>query len=507
MSLGLFAAPSFLLLCAPGVAFAQTDALAGQSQRGKELMAAGRYADAVPVYRELVKAVPNNPGLLLNLGMALHLAGHDQDALKPLESALRLQPDLLPAALFLGTANLRLGRNEAAVAPLQKAVRLQPDNPDARSMLAEALLALARYAQAEPHLRRLSELAPTDPASWFDLGNVYEDMAGQAFDEILKDDPESPFALALAADAELKQDRRRAAFDLYRQAIARGAKLRGLHAAVASIYREAGHAEWAATEEQKEKQLRAPDCTRTPLECAFSAGRFQDVITAASKPSKTKTAETRYWLVRACNELAGSAFNRLTALPASAHSHEWMAQRHRAERRYLESADEWRRAQALAPKDPRLQLELAVTLRLGDDFAGAQKVLEALLSAAPDAPEPNYLLGDVLLARQQPERAVTLLEKALRLEPDWPHAHGALGRAYALLGRTADAIPHLEKALPVDTDGSLLYQLARSYQAAGRSDDAQKALADYQAFKQRSETESEAPAAEAPLPPPDGRLP
>jgi predicted Zn-dependent protease len=44
-------------------------------------MAAGRYAEAVPVYRDLVKAVPGNPGLVLNLGMALHLAGQDQEAL------------------------------------------------------------------------------------------------------------------------------------------------------------------------------------------------------------------------------------------------------------------------------------------------------------------------------------------------------------------------------------------------------------------------------------------
>ena len=34
--------------------------------RGRELMAAGRYAEAVPVYRELVAQLPGNPGLLLN---------------------------------------------------------------------------------------------------------------------------------------------------------------------------------------------------------------------------------------------------------------------------------------------------------------------------------------------------------------------------------------------------------------------------------------------------------
>ena len=56
--------------------------------------------------------------------------------------------------------------------------------------------------------------------------------------------------------------------------------------------------------------------------------------------------------------------------------------------------------------------------------------------------------------------------------PAAPHAHGALGRAYALAGRAADAIPHLKQALPADVDGSLRYQLARAYQAAGQADEA-----------------------------------
>src|SRR5213078_3331777 len=49
----------------------QTDSLALKSQRAKQLMADGNFAQAIPIYRELNQAVPNNPGLILNLGMAL----------------------------------------------------------------------------------------------------------------------------------------------------------------------------------------------------------------------------------------------------------------------------------------------------------------------------------------------------------------------------------------------------------------------------------------------------
>src|SRR5262249_4586307 len=119
-----------------------------------------------------------------------------------------------------------------------------------------------------------------------------------------------------------------------------------------------------------------------------------------------------------------------------------------------------------------------------------------LLKTSPDLPEANGLLGDVLLAEEQPERALPLLEKAVRLRPEPPQGHGSLGRAYALVGRPADAIPHLEKALPADADGSLRYQPARCYQAAGRREDAQKALAAYEEIRKASpppETASQGP--------------
>lgn len=469
-----------LLLSSPAALLAQARDPAELSRRGSKLMAAGRYAEAVPVYRDLVKAVPDNAGLLVNLGMALHLSGQDGDAIVPLEAALKLSPDSAPASLFLGAARMSVGRTAAAVAPLQKAVRLQPESREARSMLADALVALDRHAEAEPHLRRLSRAHPRDPVVWFALGKTYEALAGQAFGRLLERDPESPLTLALVAEARLDQGQTTAAFQLYRRALERAPSQRGLHAGVAEVYRRTGHADWAALEEDKEKSLAKADCARDVLECAFAAAKHREVLAASSKLESPTEA---YWLARSANALAVEAFGRLTALPPSAPSHEWTAEMQRNEGRYAESAEEWRKAITLAPGEPRLRLELAVTLRLNQDLAGAQQVLEGLLRERADSPEASYLLGDVLLARQQPEPAIPLLEKALRLEPKMAEAHGALGRAYALVGRPADAIPHLEQALATDSDGSLRYQLARSYQATGRAEDARRALADYEEFR------------------------
>lgn len=471
--------------------------LAEKSRRGKELMAAGRYADAVPVYRDLVRAVPGNAGLLLNLGMALHMSGDDEGALAPLRAAVEADPTLGPASLFLGAANLRLGRPEAALAPLREAVRLDPADADTRSLLAEALVSLERHAEAEPHLRRLARQAPADPAAWFNLGNAYEELAGEAAGRLVAADPDSSFALALAAEARAQRGQSTAAFHLYREAMEKTPAIRGLHAAVAAIYRAAGHDDWAAVEEQKARALPRADCTRAALECAFLAGKHHDVVAAAAK---VEAPEARYWAARAYAALSEQAYERLAALPPSALFHERMATQRRQERRHAESAAYWRKAIALEPDDPRLRMELAVTLRQDRDFAGAQQVLDDLMAAAPDAPDLNYFAGDVRLARDEPALAIPFLEKAVRLAPGAPHAHGALGRAYALVGRANDAIVHLKQALPADVDGSLRYQLARSLQAAGRAEEARLALRDYEDFR-RARAEAE-PAGEAPITPP-----
>ena len=51
-------------------------------------------------------------------------------------------------------------------------------------------------------------------------------------------------------------------------------------------------------------------------------------------------------------------------------------------------------------------------------------------------------------------------------------ADASLGLALSRLGKHAEAIPHLRKALELDDDGSLHFQLANAYRAAGRLRDA-----------------------------------
>src|SRR6266568_53872 len=383
----------------------QTDSLALKSQRAKQLMAEGKFVQAVSLYRELNQAVPNDAGLMLNLGMALHMAGRKREAIPELEAAVKYDPGLAPAWLFLGTAHLQLGETTAAVKALKVVLELQPDHREARQMLAGALLSLDRVDEA-----------------------------------------------------------------------------------VAEIYRQTGHPDWADSEEKKELQLPSLDCRALTPECHFWARHYNELIAMA----KAKTADSFYWRSRAYNELALDAFTRLGQLPPSAELHELKARIYNSQKRYSEAAGEWREALKLSTADAQIQKQLAISLKLSQDYRAALPLLQGLLRQQPTSAELNYLVGDTLLDQQRVEEAIPLLKRAVSRDPKFLAAHKSLARADLAAGKAIEAIPHLKAALPTDDDGSLHYQLAQAYQASGQPELAKKILVDYQMIQRSAAAAREA---------------
>jgi tetratricopeptide (TPR) repeat protein len=178
---------------------------------------------------------------------------------------VRLDPASLPANLFLGAARLRTGRAEAAVAPLQKAVRLQPDNLEARSMLAEALMGLERPGQAEPHLRRDHAARPDRSRGLVQPGAGLRGPGRPRLPRISWRRTRNRRSRSpSSAKCDWTRAGARRAFQLYRQAAERAPAMRGLHAALARIYKETGHADWAAIEQERERRLGRPTAAREP---------------------------------------------------------------------------------------------------------------------------------------------------------------------------------------------------------------------------------------------------
>ncbi len=480
---------------------AQTNDLAAKSKRGKQLMAAGRFEEAIPIYRDLAKALPDNPGPVMDLGLALHMAGHEREAAGQFQTVLKLKPADLPARLFLGAAYVGLREPTKAIEPLTTVVRAQPHNKDARLILGEALLSLERFQLASEQFGRLSELDPDNPKAWNGLGLSYEGLASRSFEKLEKLAPESAYWLVLVAEARAKAEQYSHAFFFYRQALAKMPRLRGVHVAVAEIYRKTGHPDWAVMEEEKERKLPPVNCAafeapkkvfRTArtnatalsrdergnspqeLECDFWAGRYRKVVTENSQD-----AEEYYWRIRAYNELARQAFSQLAQLPPSAEVEELLAKIHFSQKNYAASAKDWEGALKFSPGNPYYEQGLAVSLSAGTKYESARPLLENLLKQSPESWELNYWLGYTLLGLEKPEEAVPYLERAVGADSTLLQAQRDLARAYLRVGELERAIPHLKAALPLDDDGSLYYQLAQAYRRAGQRELEREMLAKF----------------------------
>src|ERR1041384_8848 len=147
---------AMLVVVAPALR-GQDDAVL-KSQRAKKAMLDRRFDEAVQLYSELSRSMPQNPGMRFNLGMALHSAGRYREAIECFDAVLKMQPGLTAARIFTGVAYLKLGDPARAIPPLNKAVAAEPENRIARLELADALLSTSRFDQAAGHFRKLAEI-------------------------------------------------------------------------------------------------------------------------------------------------------------------------------------------------------------------------------------------------------------------------------------------------------------------------------------------------------------
>ena len=431
-------------------------------------MSEGRFDDAAQMYRELLKQLPDEPGLLMNLGMALAMGGHELEALPPLERAIALKPDLLPAHLFLGTSYLAVGQAEKAVPPLRRVVAAQPGNVEHRRMLAQAYAASGRPIEAATELRRITELAPRLPAGWYALGHAYNALAQDALATFDGEPEDSPWRRLLVADALLADGRLTDAFAIYRTTLDRLPSMVTIHESIARIYEQTGHADWAALERARLK-LGPSDCSKRKALCEFRARRYRAALTAALGRDDP---ESRYWRARAATELALASFKRLDGLPDSRERREVRATLARAERRYTDAIAELKAALTFAPGDPGLLDDLGTTYYFARDFEQAVATLSPVISTNPDDARLLTVYGDALLQLQRVDDAVPILERAVQREPSDPMPRVTLGRAYLQTGNFAGAIPLLEPQLASDSDGSLHVQLARAYAGVGEKEKA-----------------------------------
>jgi predicted Zn-dependent protease len=476
----------FMALWVSAAAAAQSDDLARRSREASAEMKAGRFDNASRIYRELLKALPDDAGLLMNLGMSLAMGGHEADALAPLERAIELKPGLIPAHLFLGTSYLALGQPERAIAPLKRVVAAQPAEIEHRRALASAYAGLGRNTEAITELRRITELAPRLPDGWYALGHAYNAAAQDAMGTFGERPEDAPWKRLLVADALFDDGRLTDAFALYRESLEALPTMVTIRDSVARIYEQTDHRDWAVRE-RAGGVLSPAECARRKALCEFRAGRFRSSLAAALARSDP---ESRYWRVRAATELARAAFKRLDALPDSRERREVRATLAMSSRRYVDAIAELQVALKFSPGDPSLIDDLGTAYYLSRNCEQALATLAPLREADPDNARRLTMAGDCLVQLQRIEDALPLLRRAVERSPDDPTPRLTLGRAYVQHGDFAAAIPLIEPLLASDQDGSLHVQLGRAYAGIGQREKAEALLKKSQEIQQAAQERS-----------------
>lgn len=181
---------SLAFVCALGAAHAQVPRPNAGIRQARQLIEAGRYADARP---ELERRVAANP-------------------------------DDLEAQYLLGLVAFQLQDTAAAATHLRVVVRRRPDDLLALKLLARAAAASGGATEALSVLQRVVDASPRDAEAWSLLGRLHQDAqrfapAARALERALQLDPADVAALAALANANVGLGRIDAAEATFRRAV------------------------------------------------------------------------------------------------------------------------------------------------------------------------------------------------------------------------------------------------------------------------------------------------
>lgn len=139
----------------------------------------GRYDEAGELYREVLRADPQNVDALRMLGVLAMGSGNVDEAERMFRRTVSLAPDFVNAILDLGTALKEQSRIEEAIECFRQATKLEPRNVKAHYLLGQILAPAALSTEAIDSYKRVLEIRPQHAGALLGLGHVLKTMGQQ----------------------------------------------------------------------------------------------------------------------------------------------------------------------------------------------------------------------------------------------------------------------------------------------------------------------------------------
>ena len=143
----------------------QTAALEAALQQAFVHHRAGRLSEAERLYRSILQARPDHPGVTNNLGLVLKDQGRLEEAAATFRRVLAVKPDDALAHCNLGNVLRLQGRSDQAAACYRGAIALQPDMALAHKNLGTVLCESDDLTESFASFKRHAELVYARPAS------------------------------------------------------------------------------------------------------------------------------------------------------------------------------------------------------------------------------------------------------------------------------------------------------------------------------------------------------
>lgn len=204
---------------------------------------AGRYAEAIALYRRILARSPEHAEATHFLGVCLAQSGRRDEGLPLIERSLRLAPRNMLYRQNFGFLLAQAGEVEKAEAQFQAIVALEPENAMAYNHLGMARQRLGRLREAITCYEEALRLRPRDAATANNLGYCLlehgaVERAREWLERSIAIDPSDPVAHSNLGNVLRTSGELRAAAESYRRALALAPKFGNAHYNLALTLRD-----------------------------------------------------------------------------------------------------------------------------------------------------------------------------------------------------------------------------------------------------------------------------
>ena len=223
---------------------------------GFALRRSEQYAEAAEVLKRAVTVGPDSASAWLELGLTYRAQGNTPDAITAFGKAIALDPDMPEPHNNLGVIWSLGGKPAQAEAAFREAIRIQPSYTDAQGNLANLLSGAGAVREALYHFEIALRLRPDDAATRYNyavaLGRAHRfDEAQRELEKALQTDPDLADAHQLLGDLLMAKGQAQAALLHYRDAVRMQPESGRAHLGLGSALAAVGDARNAISELEK----------------------------------------------------------------------------------------------------------------------------------------------------------------------------------------------------------------------------------------------------------------